>query len=381
MFRRIWRCAAIAVVTLASSAAFAVEDVKIGVFLSATGGLSINGDPEKKFLESYIDVVNKEGGVLGRPVKLIIYDDQSDTAKAIGFAKRLIEVDKVDLLMGGSGTPTSMGVIPIVERAEIPYVSFGGGVAIVDPVKKWVFKAPHTDRMVAERIFMDMKKRGITKVALLSEDVGFGKSGREQTLMVAPKYGIEIVADETYSPKDSDVTTQLTKIRGGAGVQALFVFGTGAGPAVATKNIRQLGINLPIYQSHGVSSKDFLKLVGPAAEGFRLPGIALQVAEQVPASDPQKPVVSKIKKFYEEAHKAEASVFVGLAYDGLMVALEGIKRAGSTDKVAVRDAIEGIRGLVATAGTFNMSPTDHLGLSIDSLKMFEVKNGDFVLLD
>jgi branched-chain amino acid transport system substrate-binding protein len=130
-----------------------------------------------------------------------------------------------------------------------------------------------------------------------------------------------------------------------------------------------------------VSSKDFLKLVGEAAEGIRLPGIALQVAEQIKSDDPQKKSSTEIKKMYEDAHKAEAAIFVGVAYDAVLIALEGIKKAGTTDKAKVRDAIENLKGLVGAAGTFNMSPTDHLGLSVESLRMFEVKKGNFALLD
>jgi branched-chain amino acid transport system substrate-binding protein len=376
-----WKFAAAAAAMLVSTVATAAEDIKVGVFLSATGVISINGDPEKKLLETYIEKINKEGGVLGRQVKLTIYDDGSDAAKAAVFAKRLIENDNVDILIGGSGTPQSMAAIPIVEKAEIPYVSMGGGVPITEPVKKWVFKTPHTDRMVAERIFMDMKKRGITEIALLSEDVGFGKSGRDQTLLAAPKFGMKVVADEVYSPKDTDVTPQLTKIRGNSAAKALLIFGTGGGPAVATKNFRQLGFSIPIYQSHGVSSKDFLKLVGAAADGMRLPGIAMQVSEQLKDNDPQKKSAVALRKLYEDAHKSEAPIFVGVAYDAILIALEGIKKAGTTDKAKVRDAIESLKGLVGAAGTFNMSATDHLGVGAESLRMFEVKNGNFVLLD
>lgn len=381
MLGRTWKYAAMATTILFSTAAMAAQEIKLGVFLSTTGVMSINGDQEKKLLETYVEKINKEGGILGRPVQMTIYDDGSDAAKAATFVKRLIENDNVDIIIGGSGTPASMAAIPIAEKAGIPYVSMGGGVPIVEPAKKWVFKTPHTDRMVAERVFMDMKKRGITSFALLSEDIGFGKSGHNQTLEAAPKFGMQIVADEVYSPKDSDVTPQLTKIRGAAGAQALLIFGTGGGPAVATKNLRQLGFTIPVYQSHGVSSKDFLKLVGAAADGIRLPGIALQVAEQLKDSDPQKKSAVALKKLYEEAHKGEASIFVGVAYDAVLIALEGIKKAGTTDKAKVRDAIEGLKGLVGAAGTFNMTPTDHLGVTAESLRMFEVKNGSFVLIE
>ncbi len=359
----------------------AADDIKIGSFVSSTGVMGFMGDAEKKVLETYVASINAKGGVLGRKIDLVIYDDGSQADKAASLAKRLIESDNVDIIIGGTGTPTSMAVIPEVQRAEIPFISLGGGVSITDPVKKWVFKTPHTDRMCAEKVFLDMKKRGISKIAMLSENLGFGKSGHEQSLEAAPKYGIQVIADETYSPKDADVTAQLTKIRATPGVQALFVFGTGSGPAVVSKNIRQLGFTIPIYQSHGVASKDFLKLVGNAADGMRLPADGLVVAVQLPDSDPQKPVVMGLTKVYEDTYHADVSTFGGHAYDGLMIAIDAIKRAGGTDKAKVRDEIEKTKGYVGTAGVVNMSPTDHLGLTLDAFHMLDIKNGDWVLND
>ncbi|MBX9635542.1 MAG: ABC transporter substrate-binding protein, partial [Magnetospirillum sp.] len=256
--RRIMGWAFIALVGL-TPAARADGELRLGAFLSLTGTYTFMGDPEKKALELLVERANTVGGVLGRPIRLITYDDASEPEKAMSAAKRLIENDSVDLIIGGSGTPTSMAVLPLMEKAGMPFVSMGGGIGIVDPVRPWTFKIPHTDRMGAEKVLADVKRRGLTRLALLSENVGFGKSGRDQVLKLAPPMGIEVVADEIYGPKDADVTPQLTKIRGTPGVDALFVFGTGQGPAVVTRNIRQLGLSMPVYQSHGVASKEFLR--------------------------------------------------------------------------------------------------------------------------
>ncbi|MGE5506407.1 MAG: ABC transporter substrate-binding protein [Actinomycetota bacterium] len=380
-----WKRAAGAVMALAmgfsAGAAKAADDIKVGAFLSVTGVMSLMGDPEKKTLDMLVEKVNAEGGVLGRKVKLVAYDDGSEPEKAATFVKRMIDNDQVDIIIGGSGTPQSMAVLNLVERAEMPYVSMGGGIGIVDPVRKWVFKVPPTDRMAAEKVFEDCKKRGLTKVALLSENVGFGKSGHDQSLLLAPRYGIEIVADEVYGPKDPDVTAQLTKIRGAAGVQALFVFGTGNGPAVVTRNIRQLGLSMPIYQSHGVASKDFLRLVGTNADGMRLPAGALAVADQVKDSDPQKGLVMAFKKGYEDRYKSDVNTLAGHGYDAFMLAIDAIRRAGSTDKAKVRDALEQTKGYVGTAGVVTMSATDHMGLGPDAFHMVEIKGGDWLLVD
>ena len=365
---------------LGALGAFAADPIKIGSVLSVTGPAAFLGDPELKTLQLYVDDLNKKGGVLGRPLQLVHYDDGSDANKANGFTKRLIEDDKVDVLVGGTTTGATMSSVPLAEKAGIPFISLAGAVVIIEPVKKWVFKTPHTDRMAAEKVFEDMKKRGLTKVALLSETSGFGASGKKETEGVAAKYGITLVANETYGPKDTDMSPQLTKIKTAPGVQAVFVFGLGQGPAIVTKNYKQLGITLPLYQSHGVASDEFLKLAGPAAEGVRLPSPAQLIPEKLPANDPQKPIVTAYDKAYKAAYKTDVSTFGGYAYDGLMLAVDAIKRAGSTDKAKVRDALEATKGFVATSGTFNMSPTDHMGLDLSAFRLLEVKGGDWTIV-
>ncbi|GEC97047.1 ABC transporter substrate-binding protein [Zoogloea ramigera] len=378
-FKTILAGAALALGSLGSISAIAADPIKIGSILSVTGPAAFLGDPELKTLQLYVEDINKKGGVLGRQLQLVHYDDGSDANKANGFAKRLIDDDKVDLIVGGTTTGSTMSTVPLVERAGVPFISLAGAVVIVEPVKKWVFKTPHTDRMAAEKVFEDMKKRGISKVALFSETSGFGQSGRKETEAVAAKYGVTLVANETYGPKDTDMSPQLTKIKNTAGVQAVFVFGLGQGPAIVTKNYKQLGITLPLYQSHGVASDEFLKLAGPAAEGVRLPSPAQLIPEKLPAADPQKPVVTAYANAYKERYKQDVSTFGGYAYDGLMIAVDAIKRAGSTDKAKVRDAIEATKGFVGTSGKFNMSPTDHMGLDLSSFRMLEVKGGDWTI--
>lgn len=377
--RELMRVMAATLLALSSPSFAQGNDIKIGAVLSVTGPAAFLGEPELKTLQLYVERINAAGGVLGRKLALVHYDDGSEAAKANGFAKRLLESDKVEVVIGGTTTGATMAMAPLVEKAGVPFISLAGGVVIIEPVKKWVFKTPHTDRMAAEKVFADMKARGLSKVGLLSETSGFGQSGRKETLAVASKYGVEIVADETYGPKDADVTAQLTKIKGIAGVQALFVFGLGQGPAVVTKNVAQLGIKLPHYQSHGVASDEFLKLAGAAAEGVRLPSPALLISDALPANDPQKAVVTGYVKAYKDRFKEEPSTFGGYAYDALVLAVEAIKRAGATDGEKVRTALEQIKGYVGVTGQFNFSATDHMGLDLSAFRMLEVKGGDWVI--
>ncbi|MBB4264945.1 ABC transporter substrate-binding protein [Roseospira visakhapatnamensis] len=365
------------------SPAHAEDDpIRVGSFLAVTGPASFLGDPELKTLEMYIERLNESGGLNGRAVDLVHYDTAGDANKARTFVKRLLEEDEVDVILGGSTTGTTMAVIPLVERAEVPFVSFAGGVSIIDPVKPWVFKTPHTDRMACEKIFEDMQGRDITRVALISGTGGFGKSMRGQCMDVAPTFGIEIVADETYGPGDTDMVAQLTKIKNTEGVEAVVNAGFGQGPAIVTKNVAQLGFTVPLYQSHGVASKKFIELAGDAAEGVRLPAAALLVAEKLPMDDPQRPVVVGYKATYEAVHgEGSVSTFGGHALDGLMLYKGAVEAAGGIEPAAVRDALENTRGYMGTAGEVTMSADDHLGLGLSAFRMLEIRDGDWALVE
>ncbi|HEY0327587.1 MAG TPA: ABC transporter substrate-binding protein [Rhodopseudomonas sp.] len=374
--------AAVAVAGLAIiPSAFAQATIKLGSVLSITGPASFLGDPEDKTLKLYVDKINAAGGVGGNKIELVVYDDGGDASKARTFATRLIEDDKVVAMVGGSTTGTTMAMIPVFEEAQIPFISLAGAIEIIEPVRKYVFKTPHTDKMACEKIFENIKQRGFTKVALISGTDGFGSSMRAQCVKVAPTYGVQIVTEETYGPRDSDITAQLTKIKGTAGVQAVVNPGFGQGPAIVTRNYAQLGMQtVPLYQSHGVASKSFIALAGPAAEGVRLPAAALLVGDKLPDSDPQKPVVVDYKNTYEDVTKQPVSTFGGHGYDGLFILVEAIKRANSTDPKKIRDEIEKTTGFVGTGGIVTMSPTDHLGLDLSAFRMLEVKGGDWTLL-
>jgi branched-chain amino acid transport system substrate-binding protein len=372
--------ALLAAAALAAALSAQAQPVRIGSFLSVTGPAAFLGDPEQKTLELYVEKLNAAGGLLGRKVELVSYDSAGDAEKARGYVKRLIEQDRVDVIVGGSTTGETMAAVPLAESAGVPFVSLAGAVVIVEPVKRWVFKTPHTDRMACEKVFVDMRARGATKAALISGTGGFDRSMRAECLKVAGKHGVDIVADETYGAADTDMTAQLAKIKAAPGVQAVLNAGFGQGPAIVTKNYRQLGLTAPLYQSHGVASKQYVKLSGDAAEGVRLPAAALLVADTLPDSDLQKKVVSTYKRDYESRYKQEVSTFGGHAYDGLMLAVGAIRRAGTTDKAKVREALEATRGYVGTGGVVNMSAQDHMGLDLSAFRMLEVRKGDWVLV-
>jgi branched-chain amino acid transport system substrate-binding protein len=365
---------------LASGVGEASAQVKLGAVLSVTGPASFLGDPEKKTLEMYVDEINAKGGVNGQKLQLVVYDDGADANAARTFATRLVEEDKIVAMVGGTTTGATLAMMPVFEEAQIPLISLAGAIQIIEPVRKWVFKTPHTDKMACEKIFADLKQRNLTTVALISGTDAFGKSMRDQCVAVAPQAGITIAHEESYGPRDSDMTPQLTNIKGKPAVQAVINPGFGQGPAIVTRNYRQLGIALPLYQSHGVASKQFIDLAGPAANGVRLPAAALLVAEKLPDYDPQKPVVVAYTRAYQQKTGQPISTFGGHAYDGLMIFVEAAKRAGSFDTAKVRDEVERTKNFIGTGGIVNMSPRDHLGLDLSALRMLEIKGGDWTLV-
>ena len=336
--------------------------IKIGSFLSVTGPAAFLGDPEEKTLKLYVEKLNKAGGVIGRKLELVVYDDAGDSDKARTFAKRLIDQDKVDIIIGGTTTGTTMAALPLAEQAGVPFISLAGAVVIVEPVKKWVFKTPHTDRMACEKIFADMKARGIAKIGMIAGAGGFDRSMRQECLKVAGKYGISVVADESYGAKDSDMTAQLTKIKG-AKPDAIICWGTNPGPAVVARNRAQLGLATPLYMSHGVASKKFIELAGAAAEGLILPAGRLVAPAQVPDGHPQKALLTKYVADYTKKFGNPPSTFGGHAYDALALVISAVKAGKSAKPQDIRDNLEKITGWWGTAGKFNFSAADHNGPS------------------
>jgi branched-chain amino acid transport system substrate-binding protein len=358
-----------------------MAEIKLGASISATGPAAFLGDPELKTLEMLVEDLNAKGGINGEEVVLIAYDDNGDPNKARTFATRLVEDDEVVAIIGGTTTGTTMSILAVAEDAEIPFISLAGAIDIINPVKPFTFKTPHTDRMACQKIFEDMQKNGITRIGMISGTDGFGASMQAQCKEVAPDYAIEILADETYDPKDADMTAQLTKIKGTEGVQAILNPGFGQGPSIVTRNVKQLAIDLPFYQSHGVASDGFIELAGAeAAEGVRLPGTALLVADLLAADDPQKPVVDAYKAMFEEKTGTPVGTFGGYAHDAFLIMTDAITRAGSAEPAAIRDAIEATSGLAGATGIYTFTPEDHLGLDLSAFRMLEIQGGKWTLV-
>jgi len=354
------------------------EPIKIGALFSVTGPPSFLGEPERNTAKMVVDEINAKGGIKGRKIQLVVYDTQGDATKAVQAANRLIKDDKVVAIIGPSTTGESMAVIPVAEKEGIPLISCSAGSKITDPVKKWVFKTAQNDGLAVAKIFEHLNKIKLNKIAILTVSDGFGSSGREQLKANAAKFGIQILVDETYGPKDTDMTSQLTKIRGSQ-AQAVICWGTNPGPAVIAKNVKQLGIKLPLFMSHGVSSKKFIDLAGDAAEGIILPSGKVIVADALPASDKQKKSLMAFVKDYQKHYKAEGDHFGGHAWDAVMLLKGAIERGGDTP-AAIRDQLEKTANFAGIGGIFNYSATDHAGLGKDAFVLVEIHNKDWSLV-
>ncbi len=368
-----------AIVCLLVAPAMAADTIKIGAILAVTGPASFLGAPEANTLKMLVDEVNSKGGINGRKVELIIKDSGANPGKAISFAKQLIEEERVFAIIGPSTSGETLKIKSICEKGRTICISCAAAEKIVNPVAKYVFKTPQKDSFAARKIFMQMQKMGIKKIGVVVGNTGFGKAGKAQLEKIAPEYGIDIVISEVYDKKATDLTALVTKLKA-KGVDAVVNWSIVPAQAIIAKNMRQIGFNVPLFQSHGFGNIKYVKAAGAAAEGIIFPAGRLLVVDSLPDSDPQKPILMKYKREYESRFHEEVSTFGGHAYDALMILVEAIKKAGF-DKEKVRDAIENMKGFVGIDGVFNFSPKDHNGLDINSFVMLTVKNGKFTLLE
>ncbi len=354
------------------------EPIKIGAVFAVTGKASWLGEPERNTVKMIEAAVNAKGGINGRPIQVIVEDDAGLEPNTVNAVKKLATKDNVVAIVGPTTTGTTLAVKPIAEEYGVPLISCAAAEAIVNPVAKWVFKTPQKDSDCATRIYEHMRENGITKVAIITSTDGFGATGRAQLQALAPTMGIELVADETYAPTDTDMTAQLTKIKGSP-AQALVNWSVGPVQVVVVKNVRQLGLTIPVYQSHGFGNPKNIEACGPAGEGIIFPAGRLLVVQSLLDSHPQKAVLAKYKAEYEEQFKDQVSTFGGHAFDALWLVLDAIKAVGP-DRAKIRDYIENTKGFVGTGGVFNFSPTDHCGLDKNAFEMMTVKDGKFVPL-
>jgi branched-chain amino acid transport system substrate-binding protein len=351
---------------------------KVGGIFSSTGRASFLGDPEKKTMEMMVEKINAAGGIDGHLLEAVIYDSEGDPAKAVSAVNKLIHKDNVLAIIGPSTTPTTLAIVNFVERAQVPLISCAAGVAITSPVKPWVFKTAQSDLLAVAAVYKHMQVQGIKKIGIITVSNSFGESGKTQLLDQAADFGLEVVQAESFGAKDTDTTAQLTKIKSAA-PDAIVCWGTNPGPAVVAKNVKQLKIDIPLYQSHGVASPKFIELAGDAAEGITLPTGKILVTGLLAADDVQKKILEDYQADYSAKYSSNVSGFGGYAFDAVNLLAQALK-GSDDDKNKIRQALESTQKHVGATGEFNFSSEDHNGLSPEAFVMVEIKGGTWSLI-
>jgi branched-chain amino acid transport system substrate-binding protein len=357
------------------------KPLRIGTFLSITGQASFIGAPALATLKLYVNLLNLQGGLLGRKVELIDYDVGTDPRTAQIAVRRLIYFDKVDAIIGGSTLGATMSVLPIISDAKIPLIALANSRELINPVRNWVFKSSQTHRMACNTILNDMQGRGIESLGLISGDSGFASTTRAHCIEIAKILGISIISDERYRSQTRNVVEPLKRIKTKLKVQAVLNIDFGSSPAYVTREFRKLGFDVPLYQTHGVATLNYLDLSGVAAEGVKLPVPPIMIAEKLDDEDPIKSILLSYIKLYEGRWEVRPSVYGSYAFDAIHLYASAIRRAGSFEREKIRKALERTENYIGANGLVKMSSEDHMGLYSKAFRMVEIRDGEWVPID
>ena len=375
---------AIGALVLGAASLPAVADINVGVTVSATGPAASLGIPEK----NTVALMPKTIG--GEKINYIVLDDASDTTQAVSNTRKLISEHNVDLILGSSVTPNSLAMIDVVAEAKVPMISFAASSKIIEPMddkKKWVFKTPQNDIMMALAIAEHMALNGVKTVGFIGFSDAYGEGWYQEFSKALELRKLKLVANERYGRSDTSVTGQVLKLMS-AKPDAILIAGSGTPAALPQKTLKERGYTGKIYQTHGVANNDFLRVGGKDIEGTILPAGPVLVAEQLPTRHPAKKSGLEYIAAYEKAYgKGSVSTFGGHAWDaGLLmanaipVALKTAKPGTAEFRAALRDALEKTNELAGAHGVFTMSPTDHLGLDQRGRVMVKIENGTWKYL-
>jgi len=374
----IWVVVLVAFFAIWSTVGSAASPIRIGSPVLLSGAGAYVGGAQKDTLEMMAAEINKAGGINGRQLEFIFYDEEGKPEVAVTLVKRLIQKDKVVAILGVSTSWTAAAAIPIIEQNKIPAILLGAAASITDPVKKWIFKTPPDDRLTVGRILSDIRTKNIKEVALVTSQDAFGDSGHGEVLAQAAKYGIKVVFDERYTMEDTDITPLLNKIKSTT-AQAVINWSSRRALVVMTNDYRQVGLTLPLYHSNAAMSNDFVEATGKNAIGVKSASGKMYAGNDLPDSDVQKKVIQGYQRAYKEKYGKEANPFGANAFDAFNILVAALKKAPD-DKAKLRDAIEQTKGYVGIMGVYNYSPKDHAGLSPDSLLMFQVEDNTWKMI-
>ena len=357
--------------------------VKVGVVTSATGPIALVGIPQKN------TVPLMPTKAVGESIQYISLDDGSDPTAAVSAFKKLISEDKVDAIIGPSGSPNAMGVIQFAAEAGVPMLAPVGTAAVVLPMsdqKKWVFKTTQNDGLIASALIEHMMKTGIKTVGFIGTGDPYGDNWLKVFSELAAKKNIKVVAAERFQRQDTSLTAQSLKILV-AKPDAVLIAAPGSASVMPQTTLFDQGYKGKFYQTHGAALPDFLKLGGKKVEGTILAASLMLVLDQIPDSNVSKKVASEYVNAYEKANGSKPATFGANVYDaGLLlekaipVALKKGKPGTPAFRSALRDALEQIHELPATQGVYTMSPSDHSGFDERGRELITVANGQWTLV-
>ncbi|MDY0341268.1 MAG: ABC transporter substrate-binding protein [Coriobacteriia bacterium] len=358
-----------------SARADGVEPYRIGAVLSLTGTYAGLGVPEKNAIELEVSRINKAGGIAGRPVEVIYEDDASDAAKSQAASVRLIDKEEVLAIIGASGTGQTIAMRTDAERAGVSIVSMAGGSVLTDDFSQWVFQTPWPNRIVIPFVLEKMAAAGYSTVGLISDTGGYGVDGRDYVLSHADDAGVTVVADETFNSGDTDMSSQLTKVRA-ADPDALLIWAAGKEGAIIARNARQLNMPQPLYGGSGIAREEFIEGAGEAAEGVRLGTGKILIPDSFGVGTESYEVATSFIARYEAAYGVEPDIFAGHAYDAIGLIADALGRIeGEVTPGALRDALEETNAWVGIDGIFTYSTSDHNGLTTDEMVLYVIEDG------
>ncbi|MEE8450217.1 MAG: ABC transporter substrate-binding protein [Thermodesulfobacteriota bacterium] len=366
------------VVGLSFRPAFGQEPYKIGAVLSTTGPAAFMGEPQKNSLLMIQQEINSRGGIDGHPLQMIIYDDASNRDQAIKAVNRLIEQDRVVAIIGPSLSSSTLAAIPLVEEGKVPLISCAAAVEIVRPVKPWVFKTPPSDALAVERILTFLKSRQLSKLGLIYDQDAFGTAGRDRFFEQSSSRDIELVAKERYDAKEIDMREQIRKVVA-KGAQAIVVWGTGPAPVVIARDMKDMGVDLPLINSHGVIPSELVELGREAVNGSYLPVLSFFATELLSDRDPQKKLINKYRADYQKRY-GRAQIFGSYAWDAAWMVIDALKNVGA-DRKKIRDYLENLKNVLGISGVYNISAQDHNGLSRNAFMMVQIDGNRVKLVD
>jgi len=356
----------------------ASEPYVIGGIFPLTGYLSWLGEYKKKGSELKVELINEAGGINGRPLKLVIYDDQSSPEQAAKIAQRLISKDKSIAIIGTASVPISGAVASLANKNSIPAI-IGSGYEVNPAKDRFVFNTAHKTDFAVARPFQYFKEKGITKLALLMPIGSLGELGSTLARKYAPSYGITIVGEEKFDVKAPDVTAQLAKLKT-LKPQALFSFCTGEPAALVARNMAQMNMNIPVLVSHGNANPGFLKLVSNVNVPIIIPAGRAAAPDAIPDSDPCKKVITVFNKRHIAKFNEPANYYSAEMVDAIAIIAEVLKTTRDSAGEKLRDGIENLRNFVGMQGIYNFSPSDHHGTVLSDMMVFGVKEGKLQIL-